>query len=85
MTAVRRIYRSVPAKSTLDGNGRTRLERQMTAAPKRPLDPAKAEAAATARAARKAASEAAALRANLHRRKQQDRARTTAAETKTCR
>jgi hypothetical protein len=37
--------------------------------------PTKAEIAAAKRAASRAALEAAALRANLHRRKQQDRAR----------
>jgi hypothetical protein len=41
--------------------------------------PTKAEIAAAARAARRAAQEAAALRANLHRRKEQDRARKTKA------
>jgi len=43
-----------------------------------PTEPTKAEAAAAARAARRAEREAAALRANLHRRKQQARDRASA-------
>jgi hypothetical protein len=58
----------------LTRDGHTGFNSQMSSNP-----PTKAEIAAAARAARRAAQEAAALRANLHRRKEQDRARKTKA------
>ncbi len=66
-----RLYRRPANQATgLDATRVSRFEHNMSASP-----PTKAEIAAAKRAASRAALEAAALRANLHRRKQQDRAR----------